>query len=189
MSDERYISEIEDRLREAGAPPTPPAHLHEIARAEALGPPDVVDIRSVVRPSSRVGRLVLAAAVLTASAAAALVIGVGGSGFHVDRSVNLQGAGRVASASAVVDIGSSGGGPVRDVQVHVNGLPPAPRGGYYELWMQDGSSEPTGLVAFDTSGAGSVVANTTIPKDMPWTKCWVTLERADGSRTTVMTVA
>ena len=189
MSDERYINEIEDRLREAGAPPTPPAHLHEIARAEALGAPDVVDIRTVVRPSSRVGRLVLAAAVLTASAAAALVIGVGGSGFHVDRSVNLQGAGRVASASAVVDIGSSGGRPVRDVQVHVNGLPPAPRGGYYELWMQDGSSEPTGLVAFDTSGTGSVVANTTIPKDMPWTKCWVTLERADGSRTTVMTVA
>ena len=53
MSDERYISEIEDRLREAGAPPTPPDHLHAIARAEALGQPDVVDIRSVVRPSSR----------------------------------------------------------------------------------------------------------------------------------------
>jgi hypothetical protein len=188
MSEERYISEIEERLREAGAPPTPPGHLHAIARAEALGPPDVVRIRSTVRPSSRVGRLVLAAAVLTASAAAALVIGVGGSRFHVDRSVNLQGAGRVTSASAVVDIGSSGG-PVRGVQMHVSGLPPAPKGGYYELWMQDGSSEPTGLVAFDTSGSGSVVANTTIPKDMPWTKCWVTLERADGSRTTVMTLA
>ena len=108
MSDERYISEIEDRLREAGAPPTPPDHLHGIARAEALGQADVVDIRSVVRPSSRVGRLVLAAAVLTASAAAALVIGVGGSGFHVDRSLNLQGAGGVASASAVVDPGATG---------------------------------------------------------------------------------
>jgi hypothetical protein len=188
MSDERYISEIEDRLREAGAPPTPPAHLHGIARAEALGPPDVVDIRSVVRPSSRVGRLVLAAAVLTASAAAALVIGVGGSGFHVDRSLNLQGPGAAASASAVVDIGRSSG-PVRDVQLHVNGLPPAPNGGYYELWMQDGSSDPTGVVAFDTSKTGGVVADTTIPKDMPWTKCWVTLERADGSRTTVMTLA
>ena len=108
---------------------------------------------------------------------------------HVDRSVHLQGAGAVASASAVVDVGGSSGGPVRDVQVHVNGLPAAPKGGYYELWMQDGSSEPTGLVAFDTSGTGSVVANTTIPKDMPWTKCWVTLERADGSRTTVLTLA
>jgi len=189
MSEERYISEIEDRLREAGAPPTPPAHLRAIARAEALGPPDVINIRSVARPSSRFGRLALAAAVLTASAAAALVIGVGGSGFHVDRSVNLQGAAQVASASAVVDIGSSGGGPVRDVQLHVNGLRPAPKGGYYELWMQDGSSEPTGLVAFNTSGSGSVVANTTIPKDMPWTKCWVTLERADGSRTTVLSLA
>ena len=66
MSDERYISEIEDRLRDAGAPPTPPDNLHEIARAEALGQADVVDIRSAVRPSSRFGRLVLAAAVLTA---------------------------------------------------------------------------------------------------------------------------
>jgi len=188
MSDERYISEIEDRLREAGAPPSPPAHLHGIARAEALGQPDVVDIRSVVRPSSRVGRLVLAAAVLTASAAAALVIGVGGSGFHVDRSLNLHGAGAAASASAVVDIGTTSG-PVRDVQMHVNGLRPAPNGGYYELWMQDGSSDPTGVVAFDTSRAGGVVADTTIPKDMPWTRCWVTLERADGSRTTVMTLA
>jgi hypothetical protein len=188
MSDERYISEIEDRLREAGAPPTPPDHLHGIARAEALGQADVVDIRSVVRPSSRVGRLVLAAAVLTASAAAALVIGVGGSGFHVDRSVNLQGGPSAASASAVVDIGKSSG-PVRNVQMHVNGLRPAPKGGYYELWMQNGSGDPTGLVAFDTSGTGRVVADTTIPKDMPWTKCWVTLERADGSRTTVMTLA
>ena len=124
MSDERYISEIEDRLRDAGAPPTPPDHLHGIARAEALGQADVVDIRSAVRPSSRFGRLVLAAAVLTASAAAALVIGVGGSGFHAERSINLQG---VASASAVVDIGASSG-PVRDVQMHVHGLPPAPKG-------------------------------------------------------------
>jgi hypothetical protein len=55
--------------------------------------------------------------------------------------------------------------------------------------MQNGSGDPTGLVAFDTSGTGRVVADTTIPKDMPWTKCWVTLERADGSRTTVMTLA
>ena len=186
MSDERYISEIEDRLREAGAPPTPPDHLHGIARAEALGQADVVDIRSAVRPSSRFGRLVLAAAVLTASAAAALVIGVGGSGFHVDRSINLQGASHRPAPSST---SARPAGPVRDVQMHVHGLPPAPKGGYYELWMQDGSSDPTGLVAFDTSGTGGVVADTTIPKDMPWTKCWVTLERADGSRTTVLTLA
>ena len=102
--------------------------------------------------------------------------------------MNLQGGPAAASASAVLDIGTSRG-PVRNVQMHVSGLRPAPKGGYYELWMQNGSSDPTGLVAFDTSGTGRVVAHTTIPKDMPWTKCWVTLERADGSRTTVMTLA
>jgi hypothetical protein len=188
MTDERRIIEIEDMLREAGAPPSPPEHLHAVARQAALGHPDVVEIRSRVRPSSRVGRLVLAAAVLTASAAAALVIGVGGNNFKIDRSLQLQGSPAAASASAVIDIGKTDG-PIRQVAVHVDKLAPAPNGGYYELWMQDGSNDPTGMVAFDTDTAGNVVAKTTMPAGMGWTRCWVTLERADGSETTVLTVA
>ena len=168
MSDERRMIEIEEMLREAGAPEAPPAHLHAAARSAALGEHDVVELRAHRRLRARGGRFALAAAVLVASTAAALVIGVGGSRMQVYRSVQLAAAGR-------------------QVVVHVDGLKPAPAGGYYELWMQNGSDEPTGIVAFDTGSSGHVDARTTLPAGMTWTRCWVTLERANGSRTTVLT--
>jgi anti-sigma-K factor RskA len=182
MSDERRINEVEDMLREAGRPEAPPAHFRDLARREALGQAEVVEMRAPLRPRGAGGRLLLAAAVLVASAAAALVIGVGGNRMQVDRSVHLAGAG---SASAVVDIGNSNGA-VRQVVLHVDGLKPAPTGGYYELWMQNGQSDPTGLAAFDTGQSGHVVATATMPAKLGWTRCWVTLERGDGSRSTVL---
>ena len=189
MTDERRINEIEEMLREAGAPMQPPASFHAVARAAALGEGDVVPMRSRVRPRGRTGRLMLAAAVLTASAAAALVIGVGGNRMSVARSISLGGSGANAGATAVVDIGSAGDNPIRQVRVRVQGLDPAPEGGYYELWMQDGTSEATGMVAFNTQDDGDVVAHTSMPADMGWTKCWVTLETPDGRRTTVLRLA
>jgi len=188
MTDERRIIEVEEMLREAGSPMQPPAPFHAAARAAALGEGDVVPIRSRVRPSGRGGRLLLAAAVLTASAAAALVIGVGGNGMQVDRSLSLSGTGTASSASATIDIGSAKSA-IRQVRVNVDNLPPAPEGAYYELWMQDGSSDPTGMLAFDTPGSGDVVAHTTMPANMGWTKCWVTLEKPDGSESTVLRLA
>ncbi|HET6849208.1 MAG TPA: anti-sigma factor [Gaiellales bacterium] len=186
MNDERRINEIEDMLREAGTPDAPPAHFHAAARSAALGEHEVVELRTRRRMRARGGRFALAAAVLVASTAAALVIGVGGSRMQVDRSVHLTAAGPVQSASAVMDIGAASDN-VRDVVVHIQGLKPAPAGGYYELWMQNGGDEPTGIVAFDTGSNGHVDARTTLPAGMTWTRCWVTLERADGSRTTVLT--
>jgi Anti-sigma-K factor rskA len=185
MTEERRINEIEDMLREAGAPESPPPHLRAAARAAALGEHEVVEMRTRRRLRAGGGRFAIAAAVLVASTAAALVIGVGGSRMQVDRSVQLAAAGPAQTATAVMDIGAPSGN-VRDVVVHVHGLQPAPAGGYYELWMQNGSDDPTGIVAFDTDSSGHVDATTTLPAGMSWTRCWVTLERANGSRTTVL---
>jgi len=185
MTDERRLNEIEDMLREAGAPESPPAQFRIAARAAALAEPEVVELHSRRRVRARGGRFALAAAVLVASTAAALVIGVGGSQMRVDRSVQLAAAGPAQSASAVMDIGAASDN-VRDVVVHVHGLKPAPAGGYYELWMQNGGEEPTGIVAFDTGSDGHVDARTTLPAGMTWTRCWVTLERANGTATTVL---
>jgi anti-sigma-K factor RskA len=182
MSEERRINEIEDMLREAGRPEAPPVHFRDLARREALGQGEVVEMRAPLRPRGAGGRLLLAAAVLVASAAAALVIGVGGNRMQVYRSVHLAGSG---SASAVVDIGNSHNG-VRQLVLHVDGLRPAPAGGYYELWMQKGNSDPTALAAFDTGSSGHVVANASMPASLGWTRCWVTLERSDGSSSTVL---
>ena len=189
MSDERRIGEIEDMLREAGAPPAPPAHYRQVAREAALGGGgEVSDFSSRARPSGRVGRLLLAAAVLTASAAAALVIGVGGNRLDVAQSIDLRGVGTQQSASAVINIGHASGS-VRQLEVRVSGLDPAPNGGYYELWMQNGNGDRTGLLAFDTSSSGHVVARTAIPSAMAWTRCWVTVERPDGTEAPVLQLA
>jgi hypothetical protein len=187
MTEERRINQIEDMLREAGKPETPPAHFRDAARQAALGGgSDIVQLRSSTRVRARGGRVALAAAVLVASAAAALVIGVGGNRMEVVRSVHLSSASPTGtSASAVLDIGSESNN-VRDLVVHVDGLKPAPEGGYYELWMQNGGDEPTGIVAFDTNESGDADAKATLPAGMGWTRCWVTLETANGSRTTVL---
>jgi anti-sigma-K factor RskA len=189
VSDERHITEVEDLLREVGAPPTPPAHMHDIARDAALGSGEVIEFASRVRPRGRGGRLLLAAAVLTASAAAALVIGVGGNALRVDRTVQMRGIGSQSSASAVIDFGATGSGPLRDVVLHVDNLSPAPDHGYYELWMQNGRGGPIGLVAFNTSGSGHVVVRTAMPSGLSWTRCWVTVERPNGSDVPVMRAA
>jgi hypothetical protein len=188
MSDERRMAEVEEMLRAAGAPGEPPARFHEAARQAALGTPDVIRLRPVLRMDSRFSRLLLAAAVLTASAAAALVIGVGGNQMSVAHRISLAGAPAAPQASAVVELGSANDA-VRTVIVRVSHLKPAPTGGYYELWMQTGRGDPTGLVAFNTESGGDVVARTTMPADMGWTRCWVTLETSDGHRSTVLRVA
>ena len=89
MSDERRMSEVEEMLRAAGAPEDPPAHLRDVARTAALGTGtgDVVHLRPALRMDNRFARLTLAAAVLLASALAALVIGVGGNSMSVDKRI------------------------------------------------------------------------------------------------------
>jgi hypothetical protein len=174
-------------LRAAGAPGEPPASFHEAARQAALGA-DVVPLRPGLPMDGRFGRLLMAAAVLTASAAAALVIGVGGNQMSVANRISLGGAPSAPQASAVVELGSANDA-VRTVIVRVSHLKPAPAGGYYEMWMQTGRGDPTGLVAFNTGSDGDVVARTTMPADMRWTRCWVTLETSDGHRSTVLRVA
>jgi anti-sigma-K factor RskA len=189
MSDERHISEIEELLREIGPPPTPPEHLHAVARDAALSGGEVIALAPRVRPRGRAGRLVLAAAVLTASAAAALVIGVGGNAAQIERTIHMQGVGSASAATAQVDFASSGGRPVREMVLHVDGLPPAPTNGYYELWMQHGNGDPVGLLAFDTPQSGHVVIHSSMPSGLSWTKCWVTVERPNGTDVPVMRLA
>jgi hypothetical protein len=185
MTDERRMSDVEDMLKAAAAPIDPPAHFRDVAREAALGSADVVRLRPVLRMDNRLARLSLAAAVLLASALAALVIGVGGSTMSVDQRIALGGAGRSPQASATVELGSADGA-IRAVVVRVDNLGPAPKGGYYELWMQTGAGEPTGMVTFNTGSDGDVVAHTTMPAGMTWSRCWVTLETADGHHTTVL---
>ena len=172
--DEHDLEHVEAALRAAGPPLDPPAHYAQAARRAALSEPEVVRLDSVRHRRRGWQRPVLAVAVIAASTIAALVIGVGGSSHMVvERTIPLS-ATAGSHASASVDFGEADG-PVRPVVLKVTDLPPAPNGKYYEMWMSDGDEEmPVG--AFDTASDGSVTAKMTIPSDMGWDRCWVTVE-------------
>ncbi|MDX6535644.1 MAG: Anti-sigma-K factor rskA [Gaiellales bacterium] len=181
MTNNPMPTEIEDRLRDAGAPAEPPVHLRALARDAALGGPPVVMHTRTIHPRGRFGRFALAAAVLVASAAAALVIGVGGNNPTVIRTISMTG--NAPGTGASVDFLKSDG-PTRQVVVKIWGLDPAPKGAYYQVWMDPGDGVPTtALVAVNTKPDGTVEAHTTMPTGIGWEKCWVTLENApsDGA--------
>jgi hypothetical protein len=182
MTDDRMPVEIEELLRETAAPPAPPEQFHAPARQAALGSPRVVMHSRTVHPRGRTGRLLLAAAVLVASAIAALAIGVGGnSDPTVVWSMNLTGDN--PSTGAKVEFLETDGA-VRPVVVKIWGLKPAPEGSYYQVWMDPGHGVPTtALVAVNTMADGTVEAHTTMPASIGWKRCWVTLENAgsDGA--------
>jgi hypothetical protein len=176
--DEHDLEHVEAALRAAGPPLDPPAHYAQAARRAALSGPEVVRLDTARSRRRGWQRPLLAVAVIAASTIAALVIGVGGNNMQVERQVPLTAAAG-SSASASVDFGKADG-PVRPVVLKVSGLPPAPDGTYYEMWMSDGDEQmPVG--AFDTASDGTVTAKMTIPSDMGWKRCWVTV--ADGGRT------
>jgi hypothetical protein len=52
--------------------------------------------------------------------------------------------------------------------------------------MQTGQGDPTGMVTFNTESDGDIVAHTTMPAAMTWSRCRITLESADGSHSTVL---
>jgi hypothetical protein len=188
MTDE--LHPIEERLRLAGRLTGPPERFAELARAAVLGEPDdepvtVAPVRAQ-RPAPgrshlRLLRASLAAVVIVASTAAALFIGVGGNRMHVEETVALAGK---SGASGSVDIGGSHG-PVRDVVLKVDGLGPAPQGAYYEMWISAGDRSMP-LAAFNTSNGGDVEVHTSMPANMGWDACWVTVEDAAGGSATVL---
>src|SRR3954453_8312346 len=128
MSEGIEFRGVEERLRAAGAPATPPAGYADIARAAALGDlPGEAPRRRVFGLPRRGGfsvfRAAMAVAVIAGSVAVAMLIGVGGRGPPpVAASVSRSGTG---GATASVDIPEPDG-PFRDGIVRIEGLEPAP---------------------------------------------------------------
>jgi cell wall assembly regulator SMI1 len=92
-----------------------------------------------------------------------------------------------AGASATVDFGSASAG-TRPMLLHVHGLAPAPAGHYYELWMRV-SSDAVSVATFNTAPSGDATVQASLPADMTWRSCWVTLERVGGGQHTVLRAA
>ena len=182
MNDELDMQQLTDALRAVGAPPEPPPSYEQIARDAALGgtaaPAEVVRIDRH-RLRRRLARPAIALVVIAASTIAALVIGVGGDQTPIAHTVTMSAA---SGAQASIDFQETTGS-VRPVVVRVSDLPPASDGHYYQLWMSEkGESMP--VAAFNTGSDGSVTAKSTMPANMGWDRCWITLDStADAAET------
>ncbi len=187
MADEPELIRVESLVRAAGDPGEVPEPLHAVARAAVLSEPLAQPVAPVVRLSRRrrwePTRLIAAAVVLVGTAAASILIGVGGTANSpaVVSTIALSGSHGMTGKMQV----SAPSSNMREVVFTVNHLPPAPRGEYYEVWYQSGSETMT-LVAFDTPSSGHVELKTTMPAALDWSRCWVTLESINGGHSKVV---
>jgi hypothetical protein len=172
---------VERLLRSVPPPVDVPADAADAARAAALErrPAREAVVHSPRRSRVRARRILPAAIVLVAAAVASLIIGVGGRspGTHVQQTVTLVSA-RSDAASGSLSLASPSGA-MRPVVLSVKGLPPAPAGHYYEMWMGRKGAEAVGMIVFQTNGSGKVTVRSEVPSGITWTRCWVTLEDAN----------
>lgn len=173
------LGRVERMLERAPAPEAVPETLAARARREALEPP-VVNAKT---PRSwhwpAWWRMASAAAALGAAAAVAVTLAISthGGGFSAQYSVSLSGP---HGATAVVDISYPKDG-VRQMVMHIKGLPPAGAGHYYEMWFKPAPGvENVSAVAFDTASGGTTTIHAVIPAGMHWRSCWVMRETITG---------
>lgn len=190
MADEPDLSRVEAMLRSAGAPGDVPGSLHAIARDAALAGAGAGVVEPVVTVSRlprrrrfEPARIAAAAVVLVGTAAASILIGVGGAGSSpgVVSTIALSGSHGMSGKMQVTGVHSG----MRQVIFSVDHLPPAPRGDYYEAWYQSGGDAMT-LATFDTPASGHVQLRTTMPAALRWSRCWVTLESVGGGPSRVV---
>jgi hypothetical protein len=179
MTEDFDLSRVERILERTPAPEAVPESLAAKARREALSDPVVV-----ARPPRRWHlpvwwRVASTAAAFGAAVAVAVTIAVSshGGGFQTQFSLPLSGPN---GATAVVDFGPVKDG-VRPMLVHVNGLRPAGRGHYYEMWFKTGGVENVSAVTFDTASGGQATIRAVIPAGMHWRGCWVMREAIGGT--------
>ena len=160
--------DVEEQLRRAGRPDTPPEHL----RRAVLNLPRGSSPR--IR-SPRVVRLGVAAALaLAVLAGVSIVVTRGNPAIQPLATVQLRDA---AGAGAEVRIGSPNG-PNRPLELSVQHLQPGTEQ-YYELWSY-GEHPPMMLATFMTNKDGSCTIALSIPRTADWHDLVITpRDRAD----------
>ena len=172
------LRRVHDLLVSADAPP-------ELSRR--LARPPRLRLRLAVLPRPRLQ----AALGLAAAAAIALGFGIGysvrsGGGFSASFTRPMHGVGRLAAASASIEIGkrdASGNWPLRVV---ARGLPALPRSGWYELYLTKKGKPDVTCGTFRTSGTGVARVRLTAPYDLKEYDGWVVTAHVPGAQDRVL---
>ena len=138
------LRRVHDLLVAAGPPPDLPERLARAPRRHA---------RIVALPRPRL-RTVLG---LAAAAAVAVGFGIGfavgnSGGYSTSFSVPMHGLGRLAAASASIDVGPLDAGGNWPLRVTVRGLPTLPANGWYALYLTKKGMPAVTCGTFRTSG-------------------------------------
>jgi Anti-sigma-K factor rskA len=178
VSDDKDLERVERMLQRTPAPEFVPATAAAAARRAALAEPGQATraARSWRLPAWL--RVASPAAALGAAVAVAVVLAIGGrgGGLATQYSLSLSGPN---GATAKVDLGPARNG-VRTMVVHVNGLRPAGRGHYYQMWFRSNGNENVSAVTFDTASGGSASFKGVVSGQMTWRTCWITREAIRG---------
>ena len=160
---------VHDALLQAGPPP-------ELSPGAAPPVPKVVPLAR----RRRVGVLALAAALGAVAFAVGYLVAESG-GPNTDRVIAMSGTGGASASLEVFEIDDAGNWPM---ELEVDGLPPPPSGGLYELWLTKNGrlAALCGSFLVETEGA------TVVPMNAPWRFSefdgWVVVEA--GSETPVL---
>ncbi len=151
-------------LVQAGPPPTLPPSL---ARAPRVG-----RLASLARGRRRPLAALALALALAGSAFAVGYAVAPQSGFQAVRVVPMHGLGRLAQAQAVLKIGSPDEYGNIPIEMEVQGLPPLPEGGYYELYLSK-RGKPSASCGTFRVGPGTTSVRLSIAYRLqPWGRRW-----------------
>jgi hypothetical protein len=187
VSDDSDLERVERMLQRTPAPEFVPATAAAVARRAALGEAAPVIRAPRVWRWPAWWRVASVSAAFGAALAVAVVLAVGGrgGGFATQYALSLSGP---HGATAEVDFGHASNG-VRQMVVHVHGLPPAGAGRYYEMWFRTGGNDNVSAVTFDTAAGGEATFKAVIPAGMSWRNCWVMRETIGGKESPGMVLS
>jgi hypothetical protein len=165
----RHVHEL---LLKAGPPPDLPETL--------VAPRGAPRSRVVVVSPRRLGAaLALAGALAAAAFAVGFLVGDRSSGPEVWRGpIVMRGA---SDALASVRVGPADDGGNWPVLLRVSGLPPLPRGVFYELVLSKGSELGPTCGSFVVQAEGTTEVTMTVPFDLRTWSGWVIVRRARGA--------
>jgi hypothetical protein len=172
---------LADLLAEDAAWIEPPAELEErvvaaIERAAADEPGKVIDLAAHRERRSQRARTILPWAVAAAAAAAAVVIAVKPfASTSTQFTAALAGAPLAPKAHGTADLSSTATG--FKIELHVEGLPRAPKGFFYQAWVKG----TRGLVTIGTFHTGGTVTLWSGVDPARYPTMTVTLEPEDGN--------
>jgi anti-sigma-K factor RskA len=178
VSDDMDLERVERMLQRTPAPEFVPAIAAAAARRAALGEPRAATRAARTWRWPAGWRMASAAAAFGAAVAVAVTLAIGGrgGGLATQYSLSLSGPN---GATAQVALSPAKNG-VRTMVVHINGLPPAGAGHYYQMWFRTGANENVSAVTFDTTASGRTAFKGVVSARMTWHTCWVTREAIRG---------